>query len=116
MFYGVIAVFISTVLFPPEGTVLGQQDEKIAPPQIETEATFCSQFSKAEQNFAAQMNDIKNKKMFCSQFTPEQRQQAMRIAAELDTRGNRMSADQAVQSVNARASQKPRSNGGCPVK
>lgn len=83
----------------------------------------CSQLSQAEQNFAAQIMDMNNKMMFCSQMTMQQRQQAMQMMGQPDSSGNVMNADQAVQQVMGSSPMmapqtQPKSNassGGCPV-
>jgi hypothetical protein len=82
----------------------------------------CSKLTADEQNFANQMNDMNNKTMFCTQFTPQQRQQAMQMMGQTDASGNMMTADQAVKQVmqNSGATpmtqQRGRSSGGCPMK
>lgn len=83
----------------------------------------CSQLNAAEQKFAAQIMDMNNKRMFCAQFTAQQRQQSMQLMGQPDSSGNPMNADQAVMQVmnagsmsNPSAQQKPRTSGGCPVK
>ena len=85
------------------------------------QAADCSTMSIAEQSFANQLNDMNNRTAFCTQFTPQQRQQAMQMNGQLDSSGNMMSADQAVQQVMQMNStpamqQGKRTGGGCPVK
>jgi hypothetical protein len=77
----------------------------------------CSGMSADFQRFANQLNAT-NKRIFCGQFSDDQRATAMRYATQQDANGNMMSADQAVQKVasesNMRSSQK--SPTGCPIK
>ncbi len=92
--------------------------------QMMMQTPNCNQLTPAEQNFAAQIMDMNNKTMFCTQFTAQQRQQAMQMMGQTDSSGNKMNADQAVQQVMGSGSmstpatqQKPRTSGGaCPVK
>jgi uncharacterized membrane protein len=88
--------------------------------QMMTPPADCSKMSADEQNFASQMSDMNNKSMFCSQFTPQQRQQAMQMMGQPDASGNMMSADQAVQQVMQSSTpstqRRTRAGGGCPVK
>jgi hypothetical protein len=82
----------------------------------------CTKLSADEQNFAYQIMDMNNKSMFCTQFTSQQRQQAMQMMGQTDASGNMMTADMAVKKVmknNGMApmpQQQGRSTGGCPVK
>jgi hypothetical protein len=81
------------------------------------QAPDCSQLTQDEQNFAAQVMNMNNRAMFCNQFTPQQRQQAMQMMGQQDSSGNAMSADQAVQQVmGSSAQQTTRASRGCPVK
>ena len=85
------------------------------------QAADCSTMSVDEQNFANQLNDMNNRTAFCTQFTSQQRQQAMQMNGQLDSSGNMMNADQAVQQVMQMNStpamqQGKRTGGGCPVK
>ncbi len=59
----------------------------------------CTQLTPDEQNFANQMMDVNNRNTFCTQFTQQQRQQAMRMLGQQDDSGNTMNADQSVQQV-----------------
>ncbi len=61
--------------------------------------------------------------MFCSQFTAQQRRQAMQMMDQPDASGNMMTADESVQQVMMSSGMtppatnaKPRTGGGCPVK
>lgn len=90
-----------------------------ASPQTKAAPSDCSQMSADEQDFANQLMDMKNRSMFCSQFTAQQRQQAMQMMGQTDASGNVMNADQAVQQVmqmSPPTQMRPRSGGGCPVK
>jgi hypothetical protein len=82
------------------------------------QAADCSQMSVDEQNFAAQLTDMNNKMMFCSQFTAQQRQMAMQMMGQTDAAGNMITADQAVMQVMGMGASttQTRSGGGCPVK
>lgn len=83
------------------------------------EVPECSQLSPAEAQFANQLTDPANKILFCTQFTPQQRKEAMQMVGKPDAMGNRMSADQAVQQLGGGgASIQPgrRPGGACPVK
>ncbi len=98
------------------GQMQGQQDQgRMTQPD-------CTQLTPDEQNFANQVNDMNNKMMFCTQFTSQQRQQAMQMMGQMDATGNMMTADQAVKQVmqnngmTPMSQQKSRSSGGCPVK
>jgi hypothetical protein len=91
-------------------------------PSSMMQAPDCSQLTQDEQNFAAKIMDMNNKKMFCSQFSPQQRQQAMRMNGQMDTSGNMMGPDQAVQKAMGAtpksvipSTQQKSSSGGCPV-
>lgn len=64
----------------------------------------CS-FSAEEQNFAAQLSDD-NKMAFCN-MTTDQRASCMKMAQTTDAYGNKMTPDQAVQSM--------ATTGGCSV-
>jgi hypothetical protein len=66
---------------------------------LSTQTTDCSKLTSKEQAFAAQIITKNNKRRFCSQFTPAQRQQAMQLMGQLDGNGNPMDADQAIQRV-----------------
>jgi hypothetical protein len=106
----------ATQLFAASDNVIAQQSQA----QMSSVAD-CSKMSTAEQSFAGQLTDVNNKAMFCSQFTPQQRQQAMQMSGQMDASGNRINPDQAVQQVMASASipatqPRVRSGGGCPVK
>lgn len=73
----------------------------------------CSMLTTDEQAFAAQLSDPANRAMFCSEFTAEQRQQAMGMMT------GSMTADQAVQQVMQKGSTRSspaRRSGGCPAK
>ena len=59
----------------------------------------CNALSMDEQDFAGQIMDSHNQKMFCSQFTSQQRGEAMRMLGTSDASGNKMSADAAVKQV-----------------
>jgi hypothetical protein len=82
----------------------------------------CTKLTADEQNFANQIMDMNNKMMFCSQFTPQQRQQTMQMMGQTDASGNMMTADQAVQQTMQNNGMTPmnqrrnKSSGGCPVK
>jgi uncharacterized membrane protein len=83
----------------------------------------CAKLSSDEQNFSNQLMDMNNRNMFCTQFTKQQRQQAMRMMGQQDVSGNTMNADQSVQQVMQMGGMSPMSNqqkgrasGGCPVK
>jgi hypothetical protein len=81
----------------------------------------CSQLTADEMSFSNHLTDMGNKAVFCSQFTPAQRQQAMQMMGQNNPADNSMSADQAVQQVMqsgnpTTAPAKPRGAGGCPVK
>lgn len=85
-------------------------------------ADECSHLSQAERSFSSQIMDTKNKTMFCSQFTMQQRKQAMQLMDQPDSSGNTMNADQAVQEVMGSGAMVPMtpqkmkpSGGGCPV-
>ncbi len=92
--------------------------------QMMMQSPNCSQLTQTEQNFAAQIMDMNNRTMFCTQFTAQQRQQAMQMMGQPDSSGNTMNADQAVQQVMGSGSMpspatqpRPRTSGGaCPVK
>jgi hypothetical protein len=76
--------------------------------------------SPEEQKFANQLTDSNNISMFCTQFTPEQRKQAMQLKGQQDEAGNILTADLAVQQVAGNtlppSKRSRRSWGGCPVK
>jgi hypothetical protein len=82
----------------------------------------CNKLSADEQNFAYQIMDPNNKSMFCTQFTAQQRQQAMQMMGKTDASGNMMTADMAVKQVMQTNGMVPaaggqsKSTGGCPVK
>lgn len=76
--------------------------------------------SPEEQKFANLLTDSNNISMFCTQFTPEQREQAMKLKGQSDEAGNILTADRAVQQVAGNtlppSKSSRRSWGGCPVK
>ncbi len=123
IFLGVVVLFSSTWILAattekkvaaPAGKT-AQQNNQMSP------SAGCSRMSVAEQNFSTQLQNSDNQSMFCSQFTPQQRQQAMQMRGQKDNYGNTMNADDAVQQVMQMNSipytqRKPRSGGGCPVK
>jgi hypothetical protein len=81
----------------------------------------CSKLTVDEQSFANQLNDMNNKSMFCTQFTLQQRQQAMQMMGQTDASGNIMTADQAVIQTMQNSGMSPTSPSkarpsGCPVK
>lgn len=85
-----------------------------------TQVPSCTQLTPKEQNFASQIVDQNNKKVFCSQFTASQRRQAMQRMGQPDGSGNRMTADEAIEEVMASTGSPPASNakpraGGCPA-
>jgi|HubBroStandDraft_4_1064222.scaffolds.fasta_scaffold146576_3 hypothetical protein len=87
--------------------------------QMMMNAPDCAQLTPTEQNFANQINDVNSKMMFCTQFTQQQRRQAMQMMGTTGASGNMMTADEAVQQVmqnNGGMPQRSRSSGGCPVK
>jgi hypothetical protein len=85
--------------------------------QMMAPAPDCSQLNPDEQDFANQITDTNNKSTFCSQFTPQQRKQAMQMMNQPDAQGNMMNADQSVQQVMINSGQRrTRTGGGCPVK
>jgi hypothetical protein len=97
------------------GQMQGQQNQTM------TQTPDCSKLTSDEQNFANQLMDMNNKSMFCTQFTPQQRQQAMQMMGQPNASGNMMTADQAVQQVqmggmNPASTKGKSSSGGCPVK
>ena len=82
----------------------------------------CGKLTQSEQNFSSQIMDMNNRTMFCSQFTMQQRQQAMQLMGQPDSSGNIMNADQAVQEVMGSGTTAPMTqpkmrspSGGCPV-
>ena len=100
-----------------------KSEKKIAQQQCQSQPMMgadCSKMSPSEKSFAGQLTDMNNKTMFCSQFTPQQRQQAMTMMGQTDTYGNAMNADQAVQKVmqsgQTAPAQPKRPAGACPVK
>jgi len=87
--------------------------------QMMNQPAGCNQMTAEEQNFCSQIMDMNNKMLFCSKFTPQQKQQAMQMMGQMDASGNMMTADQAVQQVQgagAATSTKPKTSGGCPAK
>jgi hypothetical protein len=103
------------------GQMQGQQGQQMNGQQMLNEPD-CTKLTPDEQNFAYQINDMNNKMMFCTQFTAQQRQQAMQMTGQSDASGNIMTADQAVQQVmqtngmTPMTQQRGRSSGGCPMK
>lgn len=103
------------------GQMQGQQGQPMNQGQMMNEPD-CTTLSADEQNFAYQINDMNNKMMFCTQFTPQQRQQAMQMMGQTDASGNMMTADEACKQVMQNSGMTPmakpkgRSSGGCPVK
>ncbi len=103
------------------GQMQGQQEQQMNQGQMMNQPD-CTKLTADEQNFANQINDMNNKTMFCTQFTPQQRQQAMQMMGQTDASGNMMTADQAVNQVMQNSGMTPmtqqrgRSSSGCPVK
>jgi hypothetical protein len=100
---------------PQLGQMQGQQGQMM-------NQSDCTNLTPEEQNFANQVNDMNKRTMFCTQFTPQQRQQAMQMMGQTDASGNMITADQAVTQVmqsggmSPMSQQRGRSSGGCPVK
>ncbi len=121
-----LAIVASSSLFAAkqkDKAQLGQmQDQGQSQDQMMMNQPDCTKMSADEQNFANQIMDMNNKMMFCSQFTPQQRRQAMQMMGQTDASGNMMTADQAVKQtmqnngMTPMTQQRNRSNGGCPVK
>lgn len=77
----------------------------------------CSKLSVEEQHFANQLADRNNRSIFCLQFTPQQRQQAMQMMEQANASGgDTMSADQAVQQVIRTSPSQRKQGGACPMK
>ena len=115
------ALFAFTALFAAAPAPLPPRSSSPAQGQTPVN-TECNHLSQAEQSFSAQVMDAQNKAAFCSQFTMQQRQQAMQLMGQPDSSGNIMNADQAVQEVLGSAAAVPMtqqnmrpSGGGCPV-
>ena len=106
------------------GMSQGQQNPMTPSMGMPPAGPNCTALTPNEQVFAGQIMEMDNKMMFCSQFTPQQRQMAMQMVGKPDAAGNKMSADGAVQQVMQTngmmapaASPKGRPSGGsCPVK
>ena len=121
-----LAIAASTSLFAAkqkDKAQLGQmQGQGQSQDQMMMNQPDCTKMSADEQNFANQMMDMNNKMMFCSQFTPQQRRQAMQMMGQTDASGNMMTADQAVKQtmqnngMTPMTQQRNKSTGGCPVK
>lgn len=117
--FGALLAF--TVLFAAAPTPLPPRSSSPAQGQTPVN-TDCNNLSQSEQNFSAQIMDAQNRTAFCSQFTMQQRQQAMQLMGQPDSSGNIMNADQAVQEVLGSGAAVPMtqqnmrsSSGGCPV-
>ena len=122
--FGAVVIAASASLFAaPKGKAgLGQQGQQNQNMSMDQMAD-CTQLMADEQNFANQLTDMNNRNMFCTQFTPQQRRQAMQMTGQQDASGNMMSADQSVQQVMQSGGtaptmnpQKGKATGGCPVK
>lgn len=112
-----VVIFSASSLFAGNGKKSSDKTAQQAQQQTMAPASNCSQLSADEQKFSSQLNDG-NKMMFCSQFTSQQRVQAMQMAGQPDVNGNMISSDQAVQQVGQMGVTQPkkRAGGGCPVK
>lgn len=109
-----VFILFASSLFAGNGQ---KSSSKTAQQQPAVPAADCSQMSADEQDFSTQLSDT-NKSLFCSQFTPQQRMQAMQMTGQPDSLGNTMTADQSVQKVMQMGGIQPkkRTGGGCPVK
>jgi hypothetical protein len=118
-----VMLLVASSLFAAAGNNQTQQPSNTAgqAQSMTGNAPDCSKMSPAEQSFANQLTDMGNKGIFCSQFSSQQRQQAMQMVGQPDTSGNVMNADQAVnqvllQSQTPATQPKKRAGGACPVK
>lgn len=117
-----IAAGASLLAAPKGKTQLGQMQGQQNQNNNMDQVADCTQLTADEQNFANQLMDMNNRNMFCTQFTPQQRRQAMQMMGQQDASGNMMNADQSVQRVMQSGGmipmnqQRNRSSGGCPVK
>ena len=83
----------------------------------------CSQLPADQQSLAAQLTSQDNQIMFCTKFTPQQRQQAVQKMGKPNAGGSKTTADQAVEEIMAAngllppsQQPKPKTYGGaCPV-
>lgn len=129
-FFLSILVLVSSSLFAASTSANKQGKAQLGQMQNQGQANQgqmmnqpdCTKLTADEQNFANQLNDMNNRSMFCTQFTLQQRQQAMQMMGQTDASGNMMTADQAVMQtmqVNGMSpmpSSRGRASGGCPVK
>jgi hypothetical protein len=117
-----IAAGASLLAAPKGKTQLGQMQGQQNQNNNMDQMADCTKLTADEQNFANQLMDMNNRNMFCTQFTPQQRRQAMQMMGQQDASGNMMNADQSVQQVMQSGGMSPmnqqrnRSSGGCPVK
>lgn len=119
-----MASLAALLLFSAHAGLVGDAAAPVLPPQsgMANPVAGCSSYSKEEQAFAAGLLDMNNQVIFCSQFSPGQRQQAMEMAGNPDANGNAVSADDAVrQTMQSSApaggtTSKRKPGGACPVK
>ena len=125
------AIFLSAVSVAASSSVLaaGTNQGMKGPSQgqpgaVLTPDSSCNALTSDEQNFAGQILDKNNQLIFCTQFTPQQRQMAMQMLGKPDSAGNKISADGAVLQViqtsgitpPAAPSRARTPGGACPVK
>ncbi|MES2122310.1 MAG: hypothetical protein V4492_05980 [Chlamydiota bacterium] len=119
-----IATLVTLALLSATSGLISQAPSPVMPPQsgMANPVAGCSSMSQDEQDFAAKLLDMNNQVVFCSQFSPGQRQQAMDIAGKPDANGNAVSADDAVaqtmqgSATGAGATPKRKPGGACPLK
>ncbi len=119
-----MARLAALLLFTAQFGLSAQMAPPALPPQagMTNPVAGCSEMSQEEREFAAKLLDMNNQTIFCSQFSPGQRQQAMDLAGKPDANGNTQSADDAVSqtmqgaSPAAGATSKRKPGGACPLK
>lgn len=119
-----IVTLSTLVLLSATSGLISQTPTTVMPPQpgMTNPVAGCSSMSQDEQDFAAKLLDMNNQVIFCSQFSPGQRQQAMDLAGKPDATGNMVSADDAVaqtmqgSSAGAGTTSKRKPGGACPMK
>lgn len=84
----------------------------------------CGQLPDEQMRFSSQFTDMTLKWMFCSQLTPDQREQVMALVTHPDASGLVLTSDQAMRKFmrdnhipypSGTSSRRPSSGGACPV-
>jgi hypothetical protein len=105
----------------PSGSSAAQQSAPTPGAQMPVD---CTQLPEEQMKFSNQFTDMTLKWMFCSQLTPDQREQVMAMANRTDSSGLVLTSDQAMRKYmrdnnipypSGTSPRRPSSGGACPV-